>query len=95
MKMLMTGFYYRRDYKHVEALVKRIADGMKLLRTTEAAVGKQERAKMERQRLQDNLLELLTQLKDVDKQISVELKKRNELEKQKLGEMKNRVRTVA
>ena len=45
---------------------------------------------MERQRLQDNLLEILTQLKDTDKQITGEMKKRNEAEKQKLGSMQNR-----
>ena len=72
--------------------MKSIADRMKVLRTTLPAVGKQERAKMEKRRLQDNLLELLTQLKDVDKQLSVELKQRNELEKQRLGALKSRVR---
>ena len=68
----------------MEALVKDIAERMKTLRNTLPAVGKQERAKMERQRLQDNLLELLTQLKDVDKMLSVEMKKRNESERRRL-----------
>ncbi|XP_063718050.1 syntaxin-7-like [Symsagittifera roscoffensis] len=79
-----------RRFKEVETLVKDVAERMKRLRNTVPPIGRQERAKMERQRLQDNLLEILTQLKDTDKQITGEMKKRNEAEKQKLGSMQNR-----
>ena len=74
----------------MEALVKDVAERMKKLRNTQPPVGRQERAKMDRQRLQDSLLEVLTQLKDIDKQISVEMRKRNEAERQRLGSLQNR-----
>merc|ERR1712226_280894 len=76
--------------KEVESLVKDVAERTKRLRNVQAPVGRQERAKMDRQRLQDNLLEVSTQLKDVDKQMSVEMRKRNESERQRLGSLQNR-----
>jgi len=79
-----------QKFKEVESLVKDVAERTKRLRNVQAPVGRQERAKMDRQRLQDNLLEVLTQLKDVDKQMSVEMRKRNESERQRLGSLQNR-----